>query len=215
MENDDERDMELAALALNPFGVVAPFFGAGGIVTAIIVGLFGVATTQWTSRKSLRRLHEFLEQLRSDVDKQLGQFEARLRDDEDAEDLAVRAARAAAASTSQSQARALADVLAKGVLGSRTDHAQSELLIAVLDGLTTAEIAGLKSLALHQPDTAEGASAVGVLSGGRTEDVPMAEAVMSRLIGRGLLQVDPPGFGGFSLTLLGREARRVLVEALP
>ncbi|HSH59630.1 MAG TPA: hypothetical protein VK988_08330 [Acidimicrobiales bacterium] len=214
MDEKDERDLQTAALVLTPLEVAAPFFGPTGVMTAIVVAVFGGVVTQWISRKAMRRLQEFLEQLQANVNDRMADFEARLSDVEEAEDLAFRATRAAANSTSPSQARGLANVLAEGVLGATPDHAKSELLIAVLDGLTLSEIEGLRTLALDARDeeAGTGATAVRVLSRGRVEEVPVAEAVVSRLVGRGLLQVEPPGFGGFEVTSLGREALRVLDE---
>jgi len=156
-----------------------------------------------------------LEEFRAAVDIHRGEYDRRLHDLEAAEDLAALATRAAATASNETQARALAHVLARGVLGDDPDAESSELMIAVLEGMTRSEIGGLQVLAASSPSSAAdvGPSAVSVLSDGTTTRAPIADAVVARLVARGLLIVEPPGFGGFGLSSLGQEALEALKDA--
>lgn len=140
-------------------------------------------------------------------------FEERLETIEDAEALGVQAIRAAGNAATTEQARALAVVLARGVLGDEADATQSELLVSVLDGMTKSEIEGLRELSEFEADPVKpGPSAVGVLSRGEMTSTPLAEAVVPRLVGRGLLVIDPVGFSAFGLTSLGEQVLEVLTR---
>lgn len=215
VEERSETDVEAGALILAPLEVLSPFFGPAGVMTAIAVAVFRGGSSVWLSRRAQKRVEAFLSQLRTNVDPRFDEFERRLRDIEAAEDLAARATRAAATASDDSQARALANVMAKGVLGDAGDGKASELMIAVLDGMTTSEMVGLRKLAESAPSGAKkvSTSAVSVVSEGSSALEPLAEAVVSRLVARDLLLVDPPGFGGFSLSSLGNQAVAALDDA--
>lgn len=212
MEEGEELDIETAGFVLTPLEIVAPSFGPAGVMTAIAVAALRGGVGLWASRRSQQRLREFLEQLRLNVEARLDEFEERLRGSEIAEDLAGRATRVAAAASVSSQARGAANVLAKGVLGDAKDEREAELLLAVIDGMTASEVDGILELAktATSDDSGAGSSAVGVLSGGSSSASTVAEAVVARLVGRGLLLIDPPGFGGFGVTALGRQAVALL-----
>lgn len=89
---------------------------------------------------------------------------------------------------------------------------QAELLTAALDGITSQEITGLTTLSSMPPQSAgeDRPSARAALNDSTTTGELVAEAVVARLVGRGLILVDPPGFGGFGVTPLGDQ----VVEAL-
>lgn len=205
-EDQTAGDLEISAIALTGIAQAASVFGPGGVIASIVLSIFSGAAGTWASRRSVRRMAAFLDQLSKDIDERFDDLDTRLEADEDLEDLAGRAARAAAGGATDTVARAIAEALSSVAFGAvAAEHIRAELVIAALDGLTRAELEGLQHLGDEQPGDARetSPSASGVISGGTTDGALSADAVVHRLVGRELLLIEPPGFGGFGLTLLG------------
>jgi hypothetical protein len=202
-----EADLNVGRLVLSPLEILAPLFGAPGVVAAIAVRLFGEGAGQWTSRQAARRLRAMVEELNAVVGDRMDQFDRRLIEVEKASDLGSRALMAAASAASDSLAQALARVLAEGVLGENEAARRAEFLVTVLSDLTEIELDALSDLAAWTPLSATdvGPSAFGVLSDGRTQNAAYANAVLARLQSRGLLELGEYGTGEFGLTFLGKE----------
>ena len=206
-KSGDDLGKALAILGAVP--VIAPEFGLPGVMVGTVLALFNGAVSGWLSRRSVKRLQEYLQHLEDILGPERREFLERLARLEPAEDLAFHATRSAAGASSMRHSHAIAAMLARGVMGSQEDAPRYELFMSALDGLTSKEVEGLLLLSDHErlltPGQGAGPSAEGVLSDGRSDLTPEAEAIVARLVARGMVKVDPPGFGGFGLTQLGRE----------
>jgi hypothetical protein len=114
MAERDETDAEIGALVLSPLEIVAPFFGATGIFTAIVARIASGGLSAYLSRRGARRLHAFVERFAKNVDDRVDELETRLAQVEQAEHVTGMAVRAA---------------IAAGTSGARPAHRQTPVVL--------------------------------------------------------------------------------------